>query len=148
MEKKVYRSVTDCKIAGVCAGLGEYFNVDPTIIRIIAVLLIFADGIGILAYIIGWIVIPKRPLALEGEVPPPPSDVSRKDNGSLGKFLPGLILIAVGAVFLFKNIYWWFDFWDFFWPAIIIAVGLALILGGTRKKELPMEQTGDVQEVK
>ncbi len=149
MEKRVYRSVTDSKIAGVCGGLGEYFNVDPTIIRIIAVLLIFADGVGILAYIIGWIVMPKRPLALEGEVPPPPpSDPVGKETSSLAKFLPGLILIAVGAVFLFKNVFWWFDFWDFFWPAIIIAVGLALILSSSRKKELPPEQSGDIQEIK
>ena len=142
MGKKLYRSHTDSKVAGVCGGLGEYFNVDPTIIRIIAVLLIFADGIGLIAYIIAWIVMPKRPLGLEEETPPPPKE------SNLGKFLPGLILVAVGVVFLFKNIYWWFDFWEFFWPAVLIALGLALILSGSRKKEEPLESPGNIPEVK
>jgi len=44
-------------IGGVCGGLGEYLNVDPTILRVVAVLLIFADGIGLIAYLVGWILI-------------------------------------------------------------------------------------------
>ena len=55
--KKLYRSKTDKKICGVCGGLGEYFNVDSTIIRLAAVLLIFME-VGILAYIIAAMVIP------------------------------------------------------------------------------------------
>ena len=48
-------------IAGVCAGIGEYFNVDPTVIRLLWVLLtIFSAGGGILAYLIAWIIIPER----------------------------------------------------------------------------------------
>jgi len=61
MAKRLYRSKTERKIAGVCTGLGEYFNVDPVLIRLIMVLLIFAYGVGILAYIIGWIIIPEKP---------------------------------------------------------------------------------------
>lgn len=57
--KKLYRSKTDKKICGVCGGLGEYFNVDSTIIRLAAVLLIFME-VGILAYIIAAIVIPEE----------------------------------------------------------------------------------------
>lgn len=60
--KKLYRSKTDRKIAGVCGGLAEYFGVDPTIIRVIAVLLLLPGGFpGFLAYIILWIVIPEQP---------------------------------------------------------------------------------------
>lgn len=63
MQKKLYRSVTDRKIAGVCGGIAEYFNVDPTLIRLLAVfLLIFAGG-GLLAYIICAIVIPEAPVS-------------------------------------------------------------------------------------
>ena len=57
--KKLYRSKTDKKICGVCGGLGEYFNVDSTNIRLAAVLLIFME-VGILAYIIAAIVIPEE----------------------------------------------------------------------------------------
>ena len=62
MSRRLYRSRTESVIGGVCGGLGEYFNIDPTFIRIIAVLLIFPDGIGILAYLIAWVIIPRRPL--------------------------------------------------------------------------------------
>jgi phage shock protein C len=57
--KRLYRSNKNRVIAGVCGGIGEYFNVDPTLIRLLWVLFIFAGGSGILAYIIAWIVIPK-----------------------------------------------------------------------------------------
>lgn len=58
MEKKLVRSKASRMIAGVCGGLGEYFNLDPTLVRLIMVLLIFAYGVGLLIYIIGWIIIP------------------------------------------------------------------------------------------
>lgn len=57
--KKLYRSKTDRKICGVCGGLGEYFNIDSTLIRLAAVLLIFME-VGILAYIIAAIIIPEE----------------------------------------------------------------------------------------
>lgn len=57
--EKLYRSATDCKIAGVCGGLGEYFKIDPVILRVIFVILLFA-GVGLLTYIIMWIFVPKK----------------------------------------------------------------------------------------
>ena len=57
--KKLYKSKMDRKICGVCGGLGEYFNVDSTIIRLAAVLLIFME-VGILAYLVAAIVIPEE----------------------------------------------------------------------------------------
>ena len=62
MQKKLYRSRTDRKIAGVCGGMAEYFNIDSTIIRLVWVLLIIFLGTGLLAYIIAVIVIPDAPL--------------------------------------------------------------------------------------
>ena len=59
MYKKLYRSETDKKIAGVCGGLAEYLNVDPTIIRLIWAL-VAPSGAGILAYLIAALVIPVR----------------------------------------------------------------------------------------
>ncbi len=58
--KKLYRSETDKKIAGICGGIAEYMAVDPTVVRVIAVLLILAPGPGLLAYFIAWIVIPTK----------------------------------------------------------------------------------------
>ena len=61
MEKRLYKSSKDKKIDGVCAGIAEYFNVDPTLIRLAAILLTCVAGGGILAYIICAIVIPRDP---------------------------------------------------------------------------------------
>jgi phage shock protein PspC (stress-responsive transcriptional regulator) len=62
--KKLYLSETDKKIGGVCGGLGEYFERDPTIVRILfALLILFSFGFGLLAYLALWLIIPKRPSA-------------------------------------------------------------------------------------
>lgn len=63
MSKKLYRSVDDSKIGGVCAGIAEYFNIDPTIVRLLAVFLLFAWLSSAIAYVIAWIIVPKAPQA-------------------------------------------------------------------------------------
>lgn len=63
MPKKLYRSLDDKKIAGVCGGVGEYFDIDPTIIRLLWIAMTLAFGGGIVAYIIAWIIVPKVPVA-------------------------------------------------------------------------------------
>ncbi len=59
--KRFYLSNHDRYIAGVCGGLGEYFDIDPTIIRILAVIFGLM-GWGIIAYLICWLIAPPRPL--------------------------------------------------------------------------------------
>lgn len=61
MEKKLYRSRTDKSIAGVCGGLGKYFDIDPTIIRLAWVFAIFFAGSGIFAYLIAMLIVPQEP---------------------------------------------------------------------------------------
>ena len=60
MERKLYRDEYHKKIAGVCAGLAEYFNVDVAIVRVIFVLALILHGGGFLVYIILWIALPKK----------------------------------------------------------------------------------------
>lgn len=60
MTKQIYRSSHNSVIGGVCGGLGEYFNIDSVIIRIIWLLLLFS-GIGFFAYLIAWAIIPRKP---------------------------------------------------------------------------------------
>lgn len=60
MEKRFYRSATDCKIAGVCGGLGEYFGIDPLLVRIAFVVAVWFAGVGFLTYILLWLLAPKR----------------------------------------------------------------------------------------
>ena len=61
MEKKLFRSKNNKKICGVCGGLAKYFNMDPTIVRLVAVVLTLAGGCGVLAYIIAAFIIPENP---------------------------------------------------------------------------------------
>jgi phage shock protein C len=62
MEEKLYLSATDKKVGGVCGGLGEFFNKDSTLFRILFILFIlFSFGFALIAYLAMWLVIPKRP---------------------------------------------------------------------------------------
>lgn len=58
--KRIFRSKTNRTICGVCGGIGEYFNVDPTIIRLAWVIFSLAGGSGLLAYFIAAVVIPEE----------------------------------------------------------------------------------------
>lgn len=60
--KRLYRSRKDRMIAGVCGGIAEYFNIDPVIVRVIAVLLLFPGGLpGLVPYLVLWIIVPENP---------------------------------------------------------------------------------------
>ncbi len=70
MQKRLYRSRTEKMIAGVCGGLGEYLGIDPTIVRIVWVLISLMAGVGVLLYLILWVVIPLELPAGPGGPPP------------------------------------------------------------------------------
>ena len=60
-KKRLYKSSRNKKICGVCGGIAEYFDIDPTIVRLVAVVLVFGWGSGLIAYLVGAIIIPKNP---------------------------------------------------------------------------------------
>lgn len=133
--KKLYRSSGDKIIAGVCGGLAEYFSIDPTLVRILFVALVLADGFGILLYLIMALIVPKdkktgtrdnaRDLA-EGT-----KNLAKQARSSeTGRNLLGLIIVGLGLVILIKNILPVPPVWmhaQIFWPIVIIAVGLYFI---------------------
>lgn len=122
--RKLYRSSQQRIIGGVCGGLAEYFNVDAILVRLLWILITLIGGAGILAYIIGWIVIPIRP----GQGEPQP-----RGTGSAGTVI-GLILVIIGAImlaswssvcaFAFPMGMHWFAL-----PGILIVLGLGLLVG-------------------
>ena len=61
MTKRLYKSGTNKKVDGVCGGIAEYFNIDPTLVRLAWIIFCLMGGSGILAYIIAMIVIPRSP---------------------------------------------------------------------------------------
>jgi len=64
MNKKLYKSNTNKMICGVCGGLGEFFGVDPTIIRLIWAILALLGGTGIVAYLIAAVIIPNSEIVV------------------------------------------------------------------------------------
>ena len=61
MEKKLYRSRTDKKVCGVCGGLAQYLDMDPTVARLIGAFLVLFTGVGLVGYIVAALVIPAEP---------------------------------------------------------------------------------------
>jgi phage shock protein C len=102
---RLYRSRSEKMIAGVCGGLGEYFDVDPVLIRLLFVVTALISGVGLLAYIILWIVVPMqgnedapREQALRGEVEDLYRTVrERIDPGSTAAGATGAATAGTGA---------------------------------------------------
>ncbi len=152
MYKKLYRSVTDKMLGGVCGGLAEYFAIDPVIVRLIFVLAVIFGGSGILAYIILWIIIPQKPYIITPFNTNPPSGdstssteekksehsdsnmnfVNINKNQSNRSIYAGAFLILLGGIFLLDNFVPHFHFGDF-WPLILIGLGFAIILNARNK---------------
>jgi len=145
VKEKLYRSRKDSTIAGVCGGLGEYFNVDPTFIRIIAVLLIFADGIGLWTYLIAWIIIPRRPLE-ESAVSVAEEKKEKPEYSPWNKYIPGAILILLGIFFILRENYWWWDI-ERFWPLLLIAFGVFLIVKLGKRQETKEEGVNESSQI-
>ncbi|MBN2400120.1 MAG: PspC domain-containing protein [Candidatus Aminicenantes bacterium] len=148
--KRLYRSRQNRMLGGVCGGIAEYFNIDPVIVRIIAVAFFFMGGSAFLAYILGLIIIPNEPFDLStdekqayapGTAPAPaPAQTARNSNDTLPLVL-GIVLIFIGVIFLLHNIpffnpfYWraWHFARNFFWPSLLIAFGIYVIARGWKK---------------
>jgi len=69
--KKLTRSRTDSKIAGVCGGFADYLELDVTLVRILWLMLVLFGGWGLLGYLIAWIVMPQEPLRQPAVAPQP-----------------------------------------------------------------------------
>jgi phage shock protein C len=59
--RKLYRSKSNRQLAGVCGGLAQYFNIDPTLVRVLFILLAVLGGSGLVLYLAMWIIVPKEP---------------------------------------------------------------------------------------
>lgn len=148
--KKLYRSSTDRMIGGVAGGLAEYFDIDPIIVRLLFVFMAFT-GIGILPYIILWIVVPSDAPRVTNintedkareqfqqfgeEVKETAQDFAQNMKQEAGKIrsrgfsgvIPGTILLGLGVVFLLNSFFPWFGM-DKIWPIILIAFGLGILI--------------------
>jgi len=143
MNKKLYRSKKDQMIAGVCAGIGEYFELDPTLVRLAFILLSFAGGGGVIAYIICAIVIPEKPADYdyekeEAEVFDKEGNPVEKDPDSTQKKtkkIIGIGLLILGSMMLFDKFFWWFDN-GIIWGVAIVAIGGLLLFKPAKDEKM------------
>jgi phage shock protein C len=152
MNKKLYRSNKDKMLGGVAGGLAEYFEIDPTLVRIIFVVSLFAGGAGVLAYIILWIVVPEEPYTFtkpassadnnqsegssetSGETAQPGNEAYNQamaDQKHKRSSVLGIILIIIGLLFLLDNFIPRIHFGDF-WPLVLVAIGVGLLLNARK----------------
>jgi len=147
-------------VAGICGGLGEYFDFDPVIIRLIFVVTVLAGGAGILAYIVLWIVVPEADKSsyaeqvkasineedkdsIKNAAKKAAEEVKvaahefkstvkhrRRDGGSLG----AAVLIILGILLLIGNFAPVFRFAKL-WPLLLVIVGLTILISSTLDKE-------------
>ena len=108
-------------IAGVCSGMADYFAIDPILVRLAFVVITFAGGAGVLAYIVLWIVLTPAPLGTAAQ--PVAASVSGQ-----GPFWLGAFLVALGVLFLVGNtrLFNWWN-WSLFWPLTLVALGVLIL---------------------
>ena len=134
MEKKLQRDTRHKVIGGVCAGLGNYFGMDASLLRLLFAFMILFAGTGFWLYIILWIVMP----AGDGFQPNAETidavvdDASPNPQTNKGSLIVGLILIGLGALGLLHRFVPAFN-WQMVWPIILIVLGLVLIIPKDRK---------------
>jgi phage shock protein PspC (stress-responsive transcriptional regulator) len=137
MQARLTKSRTARVIDGVCGGLAAYFGIDPVIVRLVFVVLALINGVGVLAYILLMIVLPRS-----DQTEMPPADVARQNVQELGSrgastlrrtdrgVLAGVILVLLGLAFLLDNmrLFWWLRL-DVLWPLVLIGIGVLLLVG-------------------
>lgn len=155
MNRRLYRCYHDRRIAGVASGLAEYFDVDPTIVRVLWVLSIFFGGVGLLVYIAMAIIVPMEPEdvvaaapdtttgEVAGDAPvaaptgwhsaPVPHRHATRGNGRTGMFV-GIVLILFGALALVDALLPAGVDGRFLWPAFIVGIGTLLVVTAVRRE--------------
>ena len=162
MARRLTRDTQNAVLGGVAAGFANYFGVDPVLVRLAFILLVFLNGFGLLAYVVGWVIMPRaeRTASAAGTAGAPPvvdaadrivekvrqagdrvaDGLQRlpEDTGR-GSAIAGVVLIVLGVLFLLDRFSWWhWPHWarlSNLWPVILIAVGVSLILQAARGRD-------------
>jgi len=158
--KRLFRSRKDGLIAGVCGGLAEYFDVDPSLVRLVFILAIFLGGAGLVVYLVAWLIVPENPEQsptasfvknqqmkeeVVGELRRLGSSLAERFEATVedGEERPerrstvfvGLALIVIGAAFFLKNFFPWLAL-ESLWPVLLIGVGVLLLIGAARREKV------------
>jgi len=153
MAKALTRDPRRAVLGGVAAGFGQYLDVDPVLVRLTFVVLSFANGLGVVLYLVCWVVMPRdgvpasaAPGGVEGALEgarEAAQEAARAigrvtDDGSGARLGVGYALIALGLVLLLHNLDWirwpaWARF-EVLWPLILVGMGAGLVRRAMRKE--------------
>ncbi len=148
MNKRILRSRRQKVLGGVAGGLAQYFGIDPVIVRVLFVIFTIFHGIGLLLYIILWVVIPEEPFEVAYNINPQANNAQPgsenldptfqfdanaipEKKGS-GRIIAGSILIIIGLLFFADNFIYAFDFFDIV-PFVVLILGGLLIFSSLKK---------------
>lgn len=140
--KKLYRNMSNKWIGGVCSGLGDYFNIDPVIIRLIFVVLVLLGGGGFLIYLVLLIVVPSGAKSVstskdtKGSEDEPPTyqnasyteyeEIPKKKMKNKNNFVLGITLIFIGLLIFISKFIPYFGFRDIL-PIVLVIIGCVLL---------------------
>jgi phage shock protein PspC (stress-responsive transcriptional regulator) len=113
-------------IAGVCSGLARYLGVHPALVRIVFVFLALAGGVGLVMYGVGWLIIPEDDAA-EAILP------RQASNVDAAYLVGGGFLVVVGSLLLARKVFPPSE--GAFWPSIVLALGLCLLVFAARTED-------------
>ncbi len=140
--KRFYKSRKDKMIDGVCGGLADYLGIDATLVRILWLVTVFFQGLGLFAYILAMIIVPVNPEHKDLD-----PEEKKKRNPAL---FWGIFLVGMGFLLLsdhwdhhfhwrfpwrFNFLPWWHIPWETYWPLLLVALGIGYIIYVLRKKE-------------
>jgi phage shock protein C len=147
MNRRLTRSRTDTILGGVAAGLAEYLNTDPALVRIAwAILVPLTGGAALLAYIVAWIVMPEGPAPVDAEAgteeatadgvaaaPPSEGTARRGDIEGRAGIVVGVGLVIFGAWFLAREYLPQIN-WNLIWPLFLVGIGVLILVTSARRR--------------
>ena len=143
MTKRLYRSRSTRMIGGVCGGLADYFDIDPVLVRALFVITTFGYGIGFIAYIVFWIIVPEENIIVmeKNEEAAKEDDeeldlkisINYAQNQNKRKIFFGVILVLIGLFFFIKNFLPDIN-WSYIYPIILIAIGGYILYNAFKSK--------------
>lgn len=131
--KKLYRDQENAILGGVCAGISDYLRIDVTIVRVIFVAFAVIDGIGILAYLILWILLPVSQKQHNNNHESEKKDIESSEK-TQPNYILGIVLITMGTVLLISNFVQQFHLVEKLWPLIFVAFGVGILLNHKQSK--------------
>ena len=142
MNRRLYRSRENRRLGGVAAGVAEFFDLDPTLVRVLWFLSIFAGGFSILLYLGLWVIVPLEPLATDetavtSAIGEPEGHRHTRGGAGSGRVTTfvGIALILFGGLALVDAVLpAWADSWRYLWPLFLVGIGAVLVAGAFRRE--------------